>query len=221
MGVEAIIFDVDGTLALLPVNWGAVIDAIREEPCSANSFLGFVNRCHGTESFWRIHNLVSELELRAVENIVVLDNSPTIVSELCRLYTIGFVTMQGKVAGVEVLKRLGISDCAKVLVSREDARNRIEQIAIAVKKLGVSPSRTLFIGDKILDALAAYLNGLKAVVILRNARGFRISDTDYLDEDLEVLGIPIAKSLLDAIEIASRLGWVRIAGVDKGLSDSG
>ncbi|MEM0026488.1 MAG: HAD hydrolase-like protein [Ignisphaera sp.] len=220
MGVEAIVFDVDGTLALLPVDWGVVMNAIRRESCHANSFLGFVNKCHGTESFWRIHNFVSELELRAVENLIVLDNSPSIVSELCKSYVLGFVTMQGRVAGMQVLRRLGISDCAKTFVSREDARNRIEQIAVAVKALSVSPSRALFIGDKVLDALAAYLNGLKAIVILRNARDFRISDTDYLDEDLEVLGIPIAKSLLDAIEIASTLGWVSIASVNKGLSNS-
>lgn len=219
LGVEAIIFDIDGTLALLPINWSMVMDAVRREFCYANSFLGFVNRCYGTESFWRIHSFVEELELKAIENLVVLDDSPKILSMLCRRYLIGFVTMQSRAAGLQVLRRLGVDICTKTLVSREDARNRIEQIAFAVKAIGVSPSKTLFIGDKILDAFAAYINGLRAIVILRNSRGLRISDTDYLDEDLEVLGIPIAKSLLEAIEIASQLGWVTIAGFNKGLQN--
>ena len=93
MSVKAVILDVDGTLVLLPINWNHVMRIIAEEECSAQSFLGFVAKCFGTESFWRVHEFVKSLELEAVEKMVVLDNSPEVVKRLCRSYRVALVTM--------------------------------------------------------------------------------------------------------------------------------
>jgi len=215
--VDAIIFDVDGTLALFPIDWDFVVAAIRKEFCTANSFLGFVNKCFGTDSFWRIHKILTEIELKSIEKLIVFDSSPKIVSSLCKFHSIGFVTMQSRDACFQALKKLGVDWCTKAVVTREDARNRFEQIAKAVKILGVKPQKALFIGDKILDVFAAYVNGLKAILVARNVKSFKISDTDDIEEDLEVLEIPIAHSLSEAVEVASRLGWVVKPGFDKGF----
>jgi len=210
MAVKSIIFDVDGTLVLLPIDWDRVSKLIAVESCSANSFLGFVYKCHGTESFWRVHKVLEGLELEAVKKLIVLDNSPDFVKRLCRRYLIGFVTMQSRDAAEAILSRLGLIDCMKVLVSRESARNRVEQVAKAIKMLSAEPDKVLFIGDKVLDGFAAYVNGIRAVVVLRGNTCNRVSDTDYIIEDLEALGIPVAKSLAEAIEISAKMNWIEL-----------
>jgi phosphoglycolate phosphatase-like HAD superfamily hydrolase len=208
MAVSTVLFDIDGTLALLPIDWGGILRLVQVESCSANSFLGFVYKCHGTESFLRVHRVLRELELRAVSSLAILDDSPNLVKKLCKRYSLGFVTMQCREAADALLNKLGLSSCAKVVLARESARNRVEQVAKAMKTLGVEPSEVLFIGDKVLDGFAAYVNGAKAVVVLRGGTCDRVSDTDYITEDLEALGIPVVKSLGEALELSAKLGWI-------------
>ena len=210
MSVEAVILDVDGTLVLLPINWDHVMRIIAEEKCSAQTFLGFVAKCFGTESFWRVHEFVKRLELEAVEKMVVLDNSPEVMKRLCRSYRVALVTMQSMEAAKAVVSKLGLDNCVEVVISREYARNRVEQVAKAIKLLGVEPSKTLFIGDKVLDGFAAYANGVRGVVIMRGNICTKVSDTDLIDEDLDALGVVVVRSLWEAIEVAERFGLIRL-----------
>jgi len=140
--------------------------------------------------------------------MVILDDSPVYVKELCSKYKIGFVTMQSKNAAKRILQLLELDKCSHVVLTREDARTRIEQISKIIGILGVNPNEVLFFGDKIIDAIAAVINGVKAIIILRGNVNLKISDTDDLEEDLEVLGIPIARDLRMAIEYAKSLKYI-------------
>ena len=204
--IEALIFDIDGTLVILPIDWGRIVDEIRRvSNGGARTFLGFVARYFNSDGFWYIHRVLEEEELRAVEAMEVLDSAPSYIEGVCGVKRIGFVTMQSRVAAQEILKRLKLDRCIDVLITREDAPTRALQLSIAINRLGVEPRKTLFIGDKIADAIAAIINNINAIIVMRNPIDMRISDTDYLDEDLEVFGIPIAKSLSEAMEIARKL----------------
>lgn len=204
--IEAVIFDVDGTLVILPIDWNRIVSEVRRiSNGSAKTFLGFIARYHGTEKFWYIHKLLEEEELRAIEDMKILDNAPSYVTNLCNVKKVGFVTMQSRKAAEEILRRLGLAKCVDVLVTREDAPTRAIQLSIALNRLDVEPSTTLFIGDKIGDAIAAIVNSTNAIIIMRGPVNMRVSDTDYLDEDLEVFGIPIVKSFDEAIELARKL----------------
>jgi len=207
--ITKVIFDIDGTLVLLPIDWSMVIARIRsEENVSALTFLGFIAKYHGSEVFWRIHRFLESLEINAVDRLVILDNSSEILRKLCGRIDLGFITMQSRSAAKKVLSKLEIDKCENnlgVLSSREDAATRVEQIAKVLKVLNANPKEVLFIGDKVLDAVASTINGINAIVILRNLKSTRITDTDYIDEDLEVLGIPIAHNLGEAIRIAKEI----------------
>ncbi|MEM1645028.1 MAG: NIF family HAD-type phosphatase [Ignisphaera sp.] len=209
MRVTKIIFDIDGTLVLLPIDWSRVIARIRdEENVSTSTFLGFIAKYHGTEVFWRIHRFLEDLEIDAANKLIVLDNSDEILKKLCKRIDIGFITMQSRSAAKKILSNLGIDKCENnlgILSTREDAATRVEQLAKALKVLNVGPKEVLFIGDKVLDAIASIINGVNVVVILRNLVSKRITDTDYIDEDLEVLGVQIAHNLVEAIQIAKRI----------------
>lgn len=209
MKITKIIFDIDGTLVLLPIDWSRVIARIRsEENIGSLTFLGFIAKYHGSEVFWRIHRFLESLEVDAADRPVILDNSGEVLKKLCRRIDLGFITMQSRSAAKKVLSKLGIDKCENnlgVLSTREDAATRVEQIAKVLKVLNVSPKEVLFVGDKVLDAVASIVNGVNAIVIFRNLMSTRITDTDYIDEDLEVLGVPIAHNLGEAIQIAKEI----------------
>jgi HAD superfamily hydrolase (TIGR01549 family) len=205
MSIETIIFDIDGTLVLLPINWDRIASEIRRvSNGNAKSFLGFLAKYHNSEKFWYIHRILEEEEIKAVNNMMILDDLSDIKS-LCNVKKIGFVTMQSRRAAEEIVKRLELDKCLDILVTREYAATRAMQLSIVINRLGTEPRNTLFIGDKIADAIASILNNINAIIVMRNPISMRISDTDYLDEDLEVFGIPITRSLREAIEIAKKL----------------
>ncbi|MEM2221136.1 MAG: HAD hydrolase-like protein [Ignisphaera sp.] len=204
--IEAVIFDVDGTLVILPIDWDRIASEVRRvSNGSVKTFLGFIARYHETEKFWYIHRLLEEEELRAVENMKILDNAPSYIASLCNVKKVGFVTMQSRKAAEEILRRVGLTKCADVLVAREDAPTRAVQLSIALNRLNVEPSAALFIGDKIGDAIAAIVNNTNAIIIMRGSVNMKVSDTDYLDEDLEVFGIHVVENFNEAIELARKL----------------
>jgi phosphoglycolate phosphatase-like HAD superfamily hydrolase len=208
MKITKLLLDIDGTIVLLPVDWSKVLARIRSEGIEVTTFLGFVARYHGTDVFWRIHRYLEFLELEAVDKLTILDNAEDLLKRVCKEIDIGFITMQSRTAAEKIISKLGIDKCDNflgILSTREDSSTRIEQVAKAVKAMNVLPGEVLFIGDKVLDAIAAIVNGVKAIVVLRNLVSNRISDTDYIDEDLEVVGVRIARDLMEALRIARDL----------------
>lgn len=53
----------------------------------------------------------------------------------------------------------------------------------------------VFIGDKVLDMIAAFHVGVKGVTVVRDYFNPRVTGTDDLVEDLETLGVRIIWSL--------------------------
>ncbi len=206
---KAIIFDIDGTLVHLPIAWDKVLKELMNLGITnAKSFLAIISKYHGTDIFHKINKIVENEELKAIEKMIILDNSPAYIKELCSRYKIGFVTMQSRMVAERILQLLGLDKCNYALLTREDAGTRIEQISRIIKILGVEPDEALFFGDKVIDAIAAIINMVRAIIILRGNVNLRVSDTDDLEEDLEALDIPIARDLKTAIEYARSLKYI-------------
>jgi len=66
--IKAIVFDIDGTLVYLPVEWNKVLEElINLGITDARSFLAIISRYHGTEIFHKINEIVEDEELKAIE----------------------------------------------------------------------------------------------------------------------------------------------------------
>lgn len=204
--ISAVIFDIDGTIVLLPIDWNSVSSKIRSlQTISTKTFLGFVSKYYGSDEFWYIHKYLELIENSATDSMIILDNADKLLKNICRYVSIGFITMQSRSTAEKIIHKMGLdtcSGCLGVLASREDAPNRIEQLAKALNSIDAYPEEVLFIGDKVLDGIAAIANKVKSVVILRNPRTFQISDTDHIDEDLEAIGIPVVANLVEALVVA-------------------
>ena len=157
--IKVVVFDLDGTLVHLPINYEKLFTEFRK-------IIGMSN----------IHPLtqkISELDAKTKKKVFDVWNNFEIeaVSNL-RLNTEGMgfynkfskkrkalVTMQGKPVVDVITERLKLHFDA--IITREETLNRSEQLKIVAQKLGVSLTNVLFVGNTKEDSLAAEKVGCK------------------------------------------------------------
>ena len=151
--IAAAVFDLDGTLACLPVNWGALFEELKRvmHADTVRPLVDTVSRLDGK----------TRVEVFAVWDRaeVAIFQSATACGEGMRLYREfagkpkALVTLQGKAVVTLILEKFGLS--FDVVVTREDSLFRAEQLLMAAKKLKVPPKNLLFVGNADSDAAAA------------------------------------------------------------------
>ncbi len=199
--IRVLVFDLDGTLVKLPVDWNSVVQQLSEVVGKkVNSVLGVLNQYFNTSLYSRINKVLEVHELKSINELEILDNSVSLLRKLSNRYRISIVTMQSRRVAREVVHRMGISDIIDTILTREDARNRIEQLSYLLKILDVPSQNVLFIGDKVLDVIAAYVNNVRSVIVLRGRVNRLFTETDDVLEDLEVLDAIIVNNLWGLLE---------------------
>jgi phosphoglycolate phosphatase-like HAD superfamily hydrolase len=150
---EAVIFDLDGTLINLPIDYERLFREFGET--------AKIDDVHP------ITEIVSKLDEKTKKKVFkIWDKTEasawregTIKREGMTLYKKfskepkALVTMQGKTLAQNIIKSLKLS--FDVVVTREDNLDRAEQLKIAARKLGVSLRDILFIGNTEGDSVAA------------------------------------------------------------------
>jgi HAD superfamily hydrolase (TIGR01549 family) len=150
---EAVIFDLDGTLINLPIDY--------------EKFLREFSEIAKIDDVHPVTKTVSQLDEKTKKKILkIWDETEasawkegTIKREGMTLYKKfsrepkALVTMQGKTLVQNIIKSSKLS--FDVVVTREDNLDRTEQLKIAARKLGVSLRDILFIGNTEGDSVAA------------------------------------------------------------------
>ena len=207
-GVEAVLFDFEGTLVDFQWNLKGAVQKTLERL----NALGFpVDRLQGKK--------YSLLKNEAIAIAPEIGQSPDLVKEeidaiydrfdadaLSRwclrsqakdfLYSLktsniqtGLVSNVGKKALEEAIKKLDISSLLNIIISRNDVRHlkpNGDGIRLALNRLKVSEEKALFVGDSIDDIQAAKEVGLRVIIILggENPRPDLLSGgPDFLIQD--------------------------------------
>lgn len=151
--IEAVIFDLDGTLINLPIDY-------------ENLFRKF-SKIMGTDGIQPITKTILKLdektrkkifdvwdraESAALENRTVKEKGMVLYRKFSEKPK-ALVTLQGKALAQNVLESLNL--CFNFVVTREDSLDRVEQLKIAAQKLGVDLQNVLFIGNTEGDSIAA------------------------------------------------------------------
>ncbi len=151
--IEAVIFDLDGTLIHLPIDYEEL-------------FQEFKKIMH-TDNVQPVTETVSKLdkktqqqvfktwdgtELAAAANIAISKEGIKIYQTYSQKPK-ALVTMQGKAVVKNVLAQLGLS--FNITVTREDSLNRVAQLENAAEKLGARFENILFVGNTENDSRAA------------------------------------------------------------------
>ncbi len=188
-GKEALITDLDGTLADLGIDWDALREKVRRE-MNWNHPLKPLGRsipkaARNEDEMRRAFQIVEEAELEAAERACP---KPAIRKILLRVkergLKIGLVTLQAKRPAERVLEKLGIIDLFDVIVTREYSLDRKEQLLLALRKLGVEPERCVFFGDMPWDIEAGKELGCLTVCVRTDVEG-----ADFYIKNMEGLAI--------------------------------
>ena len=172
----AYIFDLDGTLFTIPVDWPKV----REEVSRiAGAPIGSAPLFLKVDQLVAIHPSAKETlfemldrhELKAVAEASPMAGAVELLSRLSKGAKVGLVTMQGTAACDRILGLHHLGELFDVTVTREDSLDRTKQLRIAMGSLASSPKDTLFTGDRLDDIISGMKAGVSTVLVGREVTG--------------------------------------------------
>ncbi len=163
MTIKAAIFDLDGTLVSLPIDYRALYAEFRK-------IMGIKNVEPVTKT---VAALPKALRGKVFETWTAAESAimpkMTIVKDGIDLYKQyseipkALVTMQGTKTVERILDTLNLS--FRVIITREDSLDRTTQITSALEKLKLKPENVIVIGDRETDKTAAEQAGCKFRIV--------------------------------------------------------
>ncbi len=168
---EALITDLDGTLVKTNINWDKLRAKVREvlktnhplKPLGLSVYILTRNNPKLREKAFKI---IEKEELEAARKVFFDKKLYEIFTYLkFRNTKIGLVTLQNRRTALIILNRLGLTKFFRTIITRDDSLDRFVQLRIAIDKLGVKPSKTVFIGDTLWDYEAGLKMGCKTVIV--------------------------------------------------------
>ena len=151
--INAAVFDLEGTLIKLPIDYEALYEAIRKElnitkvqPLTRTAKK--LDR-HSREKLFRLWEIA---EKKAFLNFSINKEGMDLYWKHANKPT-ALVTMQGKNIVTEIMNRLFLK--FNIVVTREDSLERKKQIKTAIDSIGTTPDKVLFFGDRDSDEVAA------------------------------------------------------------------
>jgi HAD superfamily hydrolase (TIGR01549 family) len=158
---QAVIFDLDGTLVDLPIDYDSLFREFAKimKTAQVRPLTETVARLDG-KTKKRVFLAWERSELEAFDEAVPNEEGLSIYKELIRKPR-ALVTMQGRNLVKNVVQKLNLR--FDFTVTREDSLDRREQLEIAAKKLKAPLQKILFVGNTLEDQIAAKEVGCRFV----------------------------------------------------------
>ncbi len=189
MVVEAVIFDLDGTLANFNLDFKTLRAEVRSYlmrigvPASVlnvnesifemliKSEIFVKNNGKPSEAFWEVRSqalaIAEKYEMEAASTTSLLPGANETLKELKRLnLKIGLCTTSSEKAANYILQRFKIEDYFQIVVARDRVKYvkpHTEQFEVALKGLGASLQTAVIVGDSVVDMQSA--KELKAIAV--------------------------------------------------------
>jgi len=179
---EYFIFDLDGTLFNIPVDWVAVrneLAAMIKEPIEGTPLFHKVQQVVTVSPALRenILHLIESHELKAVESVKPMPGAVELIYSLFEVSKLALVTLQSGRVCNEILQKHKMLDLFEAVVTREDSLDRAAQLEAALNRLGVRPREALFVGDRLNDVVCARKVGVPVALVRRE--GSQEPEPDY------------------------------------------
>ncbi len=157
--IEGVVFDLDGTLVTIPIEYEALYREIRRELKTprVKPLIKTVKMLDNNLRE-RIYKIWERAELEALP-YVSANNEGMKLYKKYSTKPVALVTMQGKRIVREVLKCFRLP--FNTMVTREDSIDRLQQIKKAVTEMKLEFQNVLVIGDRDTDEKAAEQLGCK------------------------------------------------------------
>jgi len=187
---EAVLFDLDGTLVELNLNFDAIREALGIKERFILEAIQNMNEPDRSYAIEKLKNMEISSAFSAKLNPGVKELLEYLKN---RKIKTGIVTRNCRESVEIILKRFKIHvDC---IISREDAppKPSPEPIKLALNYLKISPNNALYIGDFFFDIEAGHKAGTKTVLLLHERNRAYSSQADY-----------VVNSLLELIDILEK-----------------
>jgi phosphoglycolate phosphatase-like HAD superfamily hydrolase len=157
VNIDALIFDLDGTLVCLPIDYEKLFDDFRKI-MHVNDVRPFVDKISKLDSQTRhsIYIAWDQAEIAVARDSTVCSEGPMLYYQYESLPK-ALVTLQGRKAVALILERFHFS--FDVIVTREDSLFRTDQLKLALTQLKVTDSNVLFVANTKGDEEAAKVVG--------------------------------------------------------------
>jgi phosphoglycolate phosphatase len=212
-GIKAVVFDFDGTLAKLNIDFSLMREAVLEltagynvpieglnklfvlEMIDAGSELISINN-PGNEADYaqRANRLISTIEIEAAKKGELVEGVRQMLADLnVRNIKVGVVTRNCQEAVREIFP--DIESFCKAVITREFANNvkpHPEHLIIALQKLDSAPENSVMVGDHPMDIIVGKKIGVYTVGVLTGYSG-----ADVLREAGADLIIDSAAEIID------------------------
>ena len=152
--IYALIFDLDGTLLDLPIDYPRMYEEFKDimGVAEVRPILETIKLISNPKTLQRVFEIWEIFELAILNKITVHQEGMKIYEQYVDLPR-ALVTMQGKEIIRKILAKFHLS--FDVISTREDSFSRIEQLNVVMEKLGASAGKVLFVGNMDNDAVAA------------------------------------------------------------------
>ena len=168
----AVIFDLDGTLVTLPVDWEAVRRELIEYFKTEDAFLPLfktidTRTTQKPEARSRVFSLIDNYEVAAAKESKLLVGVLDIFNHLFGKAKLALVTMQGRRVCSQLLGMYGLSRFLELSLTREDSLDRSVQLETVINRLVTEPRDSLLVGDRMNDVNSAKQVGVPVALVSR------------------------------------------------------
>lgn len=161
--IEAVIFDLDGTLIHLPIAYEELFREFRKIMKTQNVHpLTEVIAKASIETKERVFEVWKDAEFTALPKMRIDKEGIAFYRKFSEKPK-ALVTLQSRALALSVIERLGFS--FKAIVTREDSLDRVTQLKLAVQALELRFENILFIGNTENDLISAEKVGCKFIKV--------------------------------------------------------
>lgn len=163
--IEGVIFDLDGTLIHLPIDYEALFKELQRIMKTSNvrplvQTIAVLDQDTRNE----VEKVWTQAELEALPDLEINNEGMKLYQRFSRK-PLALVTMQSIKVVEEILGTLKLS--FNVIITREESLDRARQIDVAVARLGLKPKEVLMIGDRESDRTSSQRIGCQFLMVMQ------------------------------------------------------
>lgn len=186
--ISLIVFDLDGTLVDLPIDW---VKVKQSAGISDGQKLGDrIEQLLDANDKMTLDS-ITDLEMEALGQAIIPSYLPQALTQLCESFKVAILTRNSREVARSLLQRIGLKDV--YIIGREDI-SRLKPDPEGLQRIldhfAIEPGNAVLVGDTHHDVEAAHALGLSVVVVTSVNTKYRPEGADaYVDKISELHSI--------------------------------